>query len=261
MKIRWYKSNNWGDALNPILVEYISGKKPTWVDFPNWKNFFKFLPSQDIYLVIGSILAKGVDKNTIVWGTGFISITDKIRTKPKKVCAVRGPLTRELLLRQDIYCPEIYGDPALLLPRFYKPNVKKINKLGIIPHYVDTDNVVLDKFRKDRRILIIDIRKGIKEVVNDVCSCETIASSSLHGIILADAYGIPSLRLKFSNRIVGGNFKFMDYYMSVKKINFTPLIMNKSITFQDMLQSFEDYRIRINLDRLMDSCPFKSRNL
>lgn len=64
-------------------------------------------------------------KNTEVWGAGIIDGTKKLRYKPKKVYAVRGPLTRKVLLAQGVKCPEIYGDPALLVAKYYQPKIEK----------------------------------------------------------------------------------------------------------------------------------------
>ena len=55
----------------------------------------------------------------------------------------------------------------------------------------------------------------IEEFVNDVCRCEKIYSSSLHGIVCANAYGIPVERIKLGDKMIGGDFKFNDY-QSVK---------------------------------------------
>ena len=62
-------------------------------------------------------------------------------SKPKKILSVRGPLTRNRLLKLGINCPENYGDIGLILPYFYYPEVKKKYKLGIIPHYIDKNSV------------------------------------------------------------------------------------------------------------------------
>ena len=52
-------------------------------------------------------------------------------------------------------CPEIYGDPALLYPLFYKPNVKKEYKYGIIPHFAHQENPWLNKFKDNPQVNII----------------------------------------------------------------------------------------------------------
>jgi hypothetical protein len=56
-------------------------------------------------IAIGSIL-HWVDKNSIVWGTGFIAETTKLATPPKCILAVRGHLTRESLKKQGIRCDD-----------------------------------------------------------------------------------------------------------------------------------------------------------
>ena len=254
MLVRWSKLDNWGDALNPVLIECVSGESPIWVKKPRRRQITYKEP---VYVVIGSIIAKASDKNAVIWGAGFKSANEMVRWRPKKVCAVRGPLSRSKLHEQGIECPDIYGDPALLYPKFYKPVINKKYELGIIPHYVDKDNAVLDKLKDIPEVRIIDVTIGINRFIDEICSCEKIASSSLHGIIAADAYGIPSIWLKFSDKIVGSGFKFMDYFLSVKRPYQEPLVMNEYTTLNDILKTFYPYEIDIDLNRLFDACPFR----
>jgi pyruvyltransferase len=79
--------NNFGDALTPYLIEKISGKKAILC------NEFCL---KDYYLVTGSVM-KYASRNSIVWGAGIINRNEKIK-KPKKILAVRGPITRQRLL-------------------------------------------------------------------------------------------------------------------------------------------------------------------
>lgn len=242
--------NNWGDSLNPYLIENLSGRKPILSrEIINFKN-------QNVYSVIGSILGFSPNKNLVIWGSGFISSNARFKVKPKKICAVRGPLTRELIINQGIDCPKVYGDPALLYPIFYKPNVKKEYNLGIIPHRIDQNSQFINIFKNNPDILIIDILSGINEVVDDICKCKIIASSSLHGIIAADAYGIPSIWVEFSESVVGNGFKFYDYFESVGRKNEKPFRITENTTIQDIYNQYKDYKIDIDLNRLLDACPF-----
>lgn len=247
---RWYKSDNWGDALSPWLIELLSGKS---VIYP---NYFLNLCNKPVYSATGSILDYVIDKNLIVWGTGFQYPDAPVNSKPREICAVRGPLTRRIFLKNRIDCPEIYGDPALLLPRFYSPDVSKKHRIGIVPHYMDAKENALLEWSRCPGIKVINVRSGIKEFIQDVCSCEVIASSSLHGLICADAYGIPNIWIKFSDRILGGSFKFRDYFESVGMTTRTPLEIDETTTVGNLLDNKQKHQLDIDMDALLDACPF-----
>lgn len=241
---------NWGDSINPVIIEKIANKKVMCI-YQNETS------ERDFYLCTGSILGLA-NKHATVWGAGYISDSDKVADTPKKICAVRGPLTRDRLIEQGIDCPEIYGDPALLYPRYYNPRIEKKYKLGIIPHYIDQDHKWLQKERED--VLIIDIKtEDINGLVDLVKSCDYIASSSLHGLIVADSYGIPSTWLRFSEKIIGGDFKFLDYFASVGRKDKTPLYMSEDTNLEEIQEKFYDYSINIDLDALLDACPFADK--
>lgn len=148
----------------------------------------------------GSVMSM-VKSGDTVWGTGCIR-NKELRLPNVKFLAVRGKLTRGLIKGSIV--PEVYGDPALLLPLIYNPKIEKKYKVGIIPHYVDKDLVKGEK--------IISVALNWKEFVNEVLSCEQIISSSLHGIIIAEAYGIPATWAVYSDKLTGGQFKFQDYF-------------------------------------------------
>ena len=256
INLTWFNSNlsmrgfssgkNWGDALNPYLVKLISGKD------------VNFIPKDDFetnkYLCIGSVLSYATE-NTIVWGSGFIAENDKLKNKPKEIFAVRGPLTRRMVIQQGFSCPDVYGDPALLYPRFYNPDIKKKYRVGIIPHYIDRDNQWINNQKSDE-ILIIDILSDINKVVNDIKSCDIILSSSLHGIIASDSYGVPCKWVRFSDRIVGGDFKFNDYYLSIGQKIKIPFMISHDSDIEDVINSHIFYDLNIDLQKLIDYCPF-----
>jgi len=251
VKLFWFKGkHNFGDAINPLLVEKISGKNVAWVD--------PLYYSKENYLAIGSILERA-SSQTIVWGSGFISSSGYCKETPKKVCAVRGPLTRNLLLEKGIDCPEIYGDPALLLPTIYNPITEKKYELGIIPHYVDKDNDWLEKVRHLKHIKILDIQtENPYNFIDEILKCDKVVSSSLHGIIVADAYGIPATWVEFSDKVTGDRFKFLDYFASVNRKDKKPLTIDENIELKHIYSHFYKYEISIDLDALMQAFPIKS---
>jgi hypothetical protein len=51
-------------------------------------------------------------------------------------------------------------------------------------------------------------------VASLLIQCDTVLSSSLHGLILAEALGIPSKRLRLTK--MPGDFKFDDFYASYR---------------------------------------------
>ena len=155
----------------------------------------------------------------IIWGTGCIA-PNEVGSTPIKVYAVRGPLTRKELLKKNINCPEIYGDPALLFPEIYNPNKNPKYKYGVIPHYIDfTDPLSLKTIYhlESQGVKIINITSGIFNFIDELLQCQNVLSSSLHGLIMADAYNIPNIRIKLSDKLIGGDFKFKDYALSVNK--------------------------------------------
>lgn len=248
---------NFGDDLNRYLIELITGKKV----IPYLYSLTAKIKNKINYLCIGSTICQLSNEKSIIWGSGVLSPTDDLLHKPFKVKAVRGPLTRNYLLQKGIDCPEVYGDPALLLPRFYQPEfLNKKYKMGIIPHYVDKNNPLLDRFRDTEDIIVLDVQDygSFNSFINKICSCQFIASSSLHGLIISDAYGIPNVWVQFSKNIIGGRFKFEDYFLSVKRsLNDFPIVINSPGGIQELLK-YDHMRTEpdINLDLLMESCPF-----
>jgi len=211
------------------------------------------------YFVIGSILGRAGD-NALVWGAGFICNDDVPFGRPKKIHAVRGPLTRDIFLRNGYECPDTYGDPAILLPYFFYREVRKAHKYGIVPHYADKNNnwVSQQLERYGGEVLLIDIEGDIEEVIDKICSCEYIFSSSLHGLICAEAYGIPNVRLILSDKVIGGDFKFIDYRLGVGGQPHEPV---EPISLGACLEELLGFSSLADLnqarEKLMEACPFK----
>lgn len=253
-----YVHYNWGDELNAVMIGCLTKRKAILLPLCRAEKLFPIKS----YMIIGSILtAYNLDRTTI-WGTGIINNNEvgAINGKPEKICAVRGPKTQVELRKLGIECPEIYGDPALLMPRFYKASVKTRYTIGIIPHYIDLDNNIVEKLIRDQRIKLIKVQgyKKWTDFIDDICSCELILSSSLHGLIISEAYGIPSKWVKIGGYVDGWDFKYQDFYESIGKMNEAPFVMDETTDYEQMIQFKSKWeKGEIDLDKLMAACPIQ----
>jgi pyruvyltransferase len=212
-----YTTKNIGDVLNKYLFREIFKKEPV-----NIKKVLN-IGIPPVYSFIGSVLDNSAVRNLTVMGSGFKSETSPIPVLPRKVIACRGPLTRKKLLDKGMSSvPESYGDPAILLPDFYNPEVSKKYKMGFIPHYTDKDLPIVRNWMDKSGVKYIDVFSDMETFVKDIKSCDFTISSSLHGVIISHTYGIPSGWVSLSDNLVGGDFKFNDYFQSIGK-SYNPL--------------------------------------
>lgn len=178
---------------------------------------------------------------------------------PRKICAVRGPKTREVLLKHGIECPAIYGDPALLLPIYYRPRTRKKYKLGIIPHYTEL-SLLPEHLLNSEDVYVIRIQ-GYQHwlgFVEELNACEYIVSSSLHGLILAEAYDIPNCWMELECAQQRSRFKYDDFYASIGKQIVSPFVMNKEMTVQQLIEQCQQWSPgTIDLQPLLNACPFE----
>jgi hypothetical protein len=214
ISLYWWRPKqgiNLGDAINPTIVSALSGRKVNYAP----------MASCDL-LAIGSVLTFPVDNNMLearespihVWGSGLIEPRSIVSNGKYAFSAVRGPLTRALV-ETSSQLP--LGDPGILASRFWKASAEKTHKWGIIPHHTQLS---LPYFRKmldetPNSVLIDFTVPDIASTLRQLSSCELIVSTSLHGLIIADSYGIPNIWLKNRDIHKGKSFKFFDYFASV----------------------------------------------
>jgi len=195
---------NFGDILTPILIDKLFGYTCVWTHKPFTK------PSM---IAIGSILNKAENK-TVVWGSGAMRASDPIK-RDAIYLSVRGPYTRDLILQGGGTCPPIFGDPALIMPEIYTPIKTGEYTYGLFTHYVDYDEVSA-WYKDDPEVLVINpVNANPLIIIDQMAKCERIVSSSLHGVIIAHAYGVPAVWAKHSDKLGGDGIKFADHYESV----------------------------------------------
>ncbi len=215
-------------ALNRVrfeasgLVARVPGRTPCfWIDHvanfgdqltrPLLADLFGIRPQIVHRRFAGKVLGCGsviehVRPGDVVWGSGSL-FGSAVDASEATVLAVRGPKTR-MVVKGDV--PEVYGDPGMLLPLIYTPrHARRRYDVGLVPHMCDHDALVA----RDPAVLAIDVRtRDWRRVVDQIASCDVIVSSSLHGIVVAEAYGVPAVWVQPTGRLQGGRFKFDDWY-------------------------------------------------
>lgn len=249
MNLYWYHSSNFGDCLAPYLFEKISGAKPIYTD-P--------ISGDPHYAIVGSLL-EHVNEHTEVWGCGFVSDQGPV-PRPAKIHAVRGALTFQRYSDYMIDCPTVTGDPALLLPQFYQPLTEKKYRVGIIPHVADLKAVLYRYANIYPDYVIIDLSEPVEKVIDQINSCECTISSSLHGLVVSHAYGIPSRWVEFSDQVIGKGFKFLDYFTTVRTEE-TPIDLREHKNLWNIQTHTHAGEVTVNLQKLIDSCPFKKSTI
>ncbi|PCC17494.1 hypothetical protein CIK79_03830 [Brevibacterium aurantiacum] len=241
--------SHFGDLISPWLVEKMTDMPTVFADRDSAH-----------YVTVGSIVGRASNKS-VIWGTGSFGTETKKRLAPDaKYHAVRGPLTRQILANSGISAPQIYGDPALLMPLYYHPEVPITHEIGVVVRWSEKE---WKSVKVDPRIKIINLKTpNVEETVNDFLSCRRIISSSLHGLIIADAYGIPNA-WRQSETGKGGIFKYFDYFASVNKYRAPHQysIGDEGLGLDHLLKSFafNSQPIEFNYHKLLASSPFLQR--
>ena len=206
---------NLGDILSKTICDYMLSLRE--LDFSSASK------KQYTHLyAIGSLLGgRGVFDAT-VWGSGIRSFSEiafmgiNRHIQKLDIRAVRGPVTASILAQAGHYeVPEIYGDPAILLPLVYPKERETIKgKVGVIEHFLSADINLRESCAQKINIKTDDYKKFVDEVT----SCEKIISSSLHGIIISEAYGVPAIFLSTNRQTE--MLKYFDWYYSTNRMQF-----------------------------------------
>lgn len=226
----YIKTKNVGDLISAYIVEKITNKSV----YSAQSRVFPHLSA------VGSTIGSA-SKQTHIWGSGLIDGKIGRRgIRKDHIYALRGRNTLNAISQHldcNITCP--LGDPAILMPDFYDKQIKIVNKIGVVPHFDEYDKVMelFNGCKIKNSTKIIDVRQDPEKFIDELRSCEFIASSSLHGLILADAYQIPSVWFSSSNKLIGGHWKFADYFTSVEGGLDNPFQINNVVDLECLLHN------------------------
>ena len=182
---------------------------------------------------------------------------------------VRGHYTAEMCRKLGVTDVMAVGDPCYLIDRLYQPKYTgKKYQLGIIPHYVDY-KFCKEVFKNIDGVFVVDLlNKDYFETIDLINNCDKCISSSLHGIIVSHAYGVPCMHVTFSDRllktgiekhpILGDGLKYLDYFSSVDISEYSPF----EVVHQDQILELQD-AVPLScgnkgiIDKMLACCPFR----
>ena len=196
---------NLGDYLSVVVASHYRN-----LIAPEYKRPSASCPKRTLY-AIGSILGFRC-QDAVVWGSGLLGPRKKLINRLKfsklDIRSVRGPKTREILLQCGKKCPELYGDPAILMPEIYQPeDIQKNHNISLVLHYANKGTISVPE-----SINIIDIvTSDYQGFIDQIVQSTRVISSSLHGVILAESYGVPAV-LMLKEGV--DQFKYLDWYYS-----------------------------------------------
>jgi pyruvyltransferase len=201
--------NNFGDLLGPIIVAQILSER----------RLVERTVQSSRLLTVGSIM-KMSRPGDVIWGTGVNGKSMDVGGGAElDVRAVRGPKTREVLQAAGAQVPEVYGDPGLLWASFW-PREQYLSEQGhgrirgvtVVPNLHDWSSY-------SRRDGAISPRRAPSDVIREIALSDFVCGSSLHGIVLAESFGIPARLIAPKHE---PRFKYDDYYQGTGRRGFSP---------------------------------------
>lgn len=230
LRVFWFRRNagagiNFGDDLGPMVVRYLTGRDVEWA-----------AAGKCDLASIGSILSQVSrdatrhkrDSKLLVWGSGLIEPNPTPLHHSLVPLAVRGGLTRDTLQLGELPM----GDPGIFAADIVPPS-KRVYRWGIVPHYSQRNAPEIKALAKEHGCVLIDPTNDPDKVLSYISACASILSSSLHGLIVADSYGLPCCWLNVPSH-KSHEFKFMDYCNGVNRRPFDVVGLEEA---KDLLRS------------------------
>jgi hypothetical protein len=226
----------------------------------------------DIYRLIGSVIESswilrdlrhtiGIRSGHVVFWCCGMRQDMPLEPKVQELCSffgTRGPLTRDLLgLPKDT----VMGDPGLLAPLFHQPVLQPdiAGRTICIPHIHDTkpDEELLRISGADLviRPSIAATEAALRDILNKIANAKFVLSGSLHGAIIACAYGRPFAY--WGNGHVDIVFKWQDFAESVNiTCRFVETVEDGQTIYENLIYP----QLRLPpLTPILEVCPFSVR--
>lgn len=249
VRVRYFlRIPNVGDRINPAVVTALTGL-PTCVAGDG------ALPH---LLCAGSMMAAATAVD-LVWGTGVMHPAFGIgAVRPENVFAVRGRLSLAELARQGRAPGDVpWGDPGWLAPTLLgiSRSSSPTHDLGVAAHYVDRWHPAVRRLLATPGVCDLDVRLEPEEFLRRMAGCAAVASSSLHGLVFAEALGLPSVWFTATADIAGGTFKFDDWFSTTRRPQHRPRRLGFWDTARSLARQAEPRESAIVAADLMAAFP------
>ena len=196
-----------------------------------------------------------------VWGTGVMHPDLGIGTVPAtNVHALRGRLSHSAMRQAGTMVGDVpLGDPGYLAPGLLgiKRSVSPKFRVGLACHYVDRFHPVLRRMMQEPGVVDLNVHESPEVFLARMAECETVISSSLHGLIFAEALNIPNLWIKASDEIGGGDFKFRDWFTTTRRPQASHHVLTAGDTAEALAKNAECHESTIDVEALTAAFPHR----
>lgn len=216
LKLYWWNAKpNFGDELSRLVTAHAAGREVVHAE-PRHAEIFAL--GSIMQFVRRCFRGKGFGvERPVIWGTGMMRPIGVDFVEAVDVAVLRGPITASLLGVKT----EKYGDPGLLTAEALGDVPERSDKIGLILHHSQLgDARVRAALAKEPRLHYIDVQASAADVCREIATCAHVISSSLHGLIVADSYGIPNTWL---DPMKHARLKYYDYAAAVERALPLPL--------------------------------------
>lgn len=211
-----------------------------------------------------------------MWGPGLIFENKKALATggsqtTEVVFATRGPHSFQdfaSAANKGTILHKVYGDAGSLFSWFYQPHdTTKRYELCIMPHHFDWDMGSpflkrMNEWWPKETPYRIDIMDPLFKIADEIVQCQFVLCSSLHAIIFSDSYGVPNAHMKWGDNVIGGQYKFDDYYDSIGRQHDWLDMSDESLWKSGKVVTFvEEQKAKYDVSKMdlypfWESCPF-----
>ncbi len=251
---------NFGDHIGPLIVKRILARMGREVEA------VPVLGGDNKLLAVGSVVHEARTGDH-VWGSGVngkIWLSDTMRRDGVHFHAVRGPITRRAATEAGHEVPERYGDPGLLFPLLFHDEIERkaaeilvvyrqagldFPRTAFIPNINDERYYLPERAELPADWLYISPSSDPVVVAACIRLVDRVVSSSLHGIVFADAYGKETTFLlsRFEPTL-----KYDDYFLGTEREPVVP-----AGTLMQAARRSNVPPMTFRAETILDSFPFR----